>query len=116
MNGHTDKTNVDLNYAAILTNLSKGQLDSLNVEDFIEQENINLGQHQKFYQKQQQLNEVHLPNIDESNTLFVVNSFMSLTETIPDTKQTCTESIERINAAMSIVNQTIQSIENAQMQ
>lgn len=57
-----------------------------------------------------------MSNIDESNTLFVVNSFMSLTETIPDTKQTCTESIEKINAAMSIVNQTIQSIENAQMQ
>lgn len=46
MNGHNDKTNVDLNYATIVTNLSKGQLDSLNVEDFIEQENINLGQHQ----------------------------------------------------------------------
>lgn len=46
MNSHTDKTNVDLNYATIVTNLSKGQLDSLNVEDFIEQENINLGQHQ----------------------------------------------------------------------
>lgn len=68
-----------------------------------------------FFQKEEQPTNIQLSDINEKNTRTLVNSFMNFNEKLPDTKQRSTESIEKVNAAISVNEQTIQLIQNGQI-
>lgn len=68
-----------------------------------------------FYKDEDKSKNVQISELTETNTRALVNSFMSLNEAIPEMKTKTTASIKKVTTAISVIDQTVQNIQNSKL-
>ncbi|KAG2232759.1 hypothetical protein INT48_001113 [Thamnidium elegans] len=112
------KTDASLEFKTVLSNLKeKNDTTPLDIDKFIQQENVNLGSHQEFYKETVKDTEAPLA-INENNqqtkenTRLLVNTLLELTKTMPELKSKAIEYNEKVEVTLEQNNQTIDTIQS----
>ncbi|KAL9540637.1 hypothetical protein MBANPS3_009572 [Mucor bainieri] len=117
-----EKTDASLNYKAVIDNLHvmDATAASLDIDRFIQAENILLGKHQEFYSDKKSDPKLSPKKIDkdtqlaaDDHTRAVVNSFIQLSHTMPEIKSEAAECHQQVEALISQNQQTKAQIEKA---
>ncbi|GAN01681.1 hypothetical protein MAM1_0010c01115 [Mucor ambiguus] len=117
-----EKTDASLDYKAVIDNLHAMDTTAarLDIDQFIQAENILLGKHQEFYNDKKNDSEISPKKIDEntqlaadSATRAIVNSFVQLSNNMPEIKSEAAECKRQVDALISHNQQTKAQIEKA---
>ncbi|KAK4517999.1 uncharacterized protein ATC70_001348 [Mucor velutinosus] len=117
-----EKTDASLNYKAVIDNLHVMDTTaaSLNIDQFIQSENILLGKHQEFYGDKRDDSEFSPRKLDkdtqlaaDGTTRALVNSFIQLSNAMPEIKSEAAECNQQVEASISQNQKTKAQIEKA---
>ncbi|CAO0791001.1 unnamed protein product [Mucor circinelloides] len=118
----SEKTDASLDYKSVLDNLHvmENTTSSLDIDHFVQTENILLGRHQEFYNDKKSYPELSPKKIEkdaqltaDNNTRALVNAFILLSNTMPETKSEAAECNRQVEALISQNQQTLTQINKA---
>ncbi|KAI9277381.1 hypothetical protein BY458DRAFT_488537 [Sporodiniella umbellata] len=113
-NTQDKKTNIDLKYNAIVLQIKINESVPcyLNIEEFLEQEKVDLGTQRAFFQEKERTANVSISNINQKNVRVIAENFVNLNNQLPEMKSRVAEGIQTVNHAFSVNKQTIQLIDD----
>ncbi|KAL7321041.1 hypothetical protein PS15m_000861 [Mucor circinelloides] len=118
----SEKTDASLDYKSVLDNLHvmDKTTASLDIDQFVQTENILLGRLQEFYSDKKNDPEPSPKKIEkdaqltaDNNTRALVNAFILLSNTMPETKSEVAECNRQVEALISQNQQTLTQINKA---
>ncbi|KAI8886361.1 hypothetical protein K501DRAFT_331310 [Backusella circina FSU 941] len=119
------KTDCSITFNTVLSNLQNtSESNNLDIDTFIQSENIDLRQHQKNYQKKDTkeiaVNEVltdlkDKKDITQEDGRRLVNTYIEFTETLPELQSNIDTSVQQLKEAQHTAKDTTKTIQESHL-